>query len=68
VQFCTGYTTTYPSVFPEFGFCINSQIYAVYWDGKNAWEGEIVPGYYDSTSTSAPCDFTVSAGCEVTDQ
>lgn len=66
VQFCPGYTTTYPSSFPEFGFCSQGSIYAVYWDGHNAWLAEVVPGYYASTSTSAPCNFHVAANCVVT--
>lgn len=61
VQFCPGYTTSYPSVFPEFGFLINGKIYATYWDGKNAWTAQVVPGYYQSTSTTAPCNFTVNS-------
>jgi|SRR5581483_6447705 len=65
VQFCAGYTTTYPSSFPEFGLCLGSDLYAVYWDGRNAWLSEVVPGYYASTSTSAPCDFTVKANCQI---
>jgi hypothetical protein len=66
IQFCTGYTTTYPSSFPEFGVCINNLIYAVYWDGSNAWLAQIVPGYYASTSTNAACDFTVAENCTIT--
>jgi hypothetical protein len=66
VQFCSGYTTIYPSSFPEFGFLINGSIYAVYWDGKNAWLAQVVPGYYASTSTSAPCNFTVNSNGTIT--
>ena len=66
VQFCPSYNTSYPSIFPEFGMCINDILYATYWDGKNAWTAEVVPGYYESTSTSAPCNFTVSANCVIT--
>jgi hypothetical protein len=65
IQFCPGYTTTYPTTFPEYGICIGNNLYAVYYDGKNTWLAEIVPGYYASTSTSAPCDFTVGADCTV---
>jgi len=66
VQFCPGYTTTYPSVFPEFATCVSGSLYAVYWDGKNAWQAEVVPGLYESTSTSAPCNFKVGFNCSVT--
>jgi len=63
VQFCPSYTTTYPSDFPEFGICVNNALYAVYWDGRNSWLSELVPGVYASTSTSAPCTFSVNANC-----
>lgn len=65
VQFCSGYTTTYPTSFPEFGECVNGKLYGVYWDSHNAWFAEIVPGYYASTSTSAPCNFTVGLNCAI---
>jgi len=65
VQFCPNYAASYPNVFPEFGLCVNNAIYAVYWDNKNAWLAEVVPGYYSSTSTSAPCNFTVTLGCNI---
>lgn len=65
VKFCIGATTVYPTSFPEYGFCINGKIYATYWDGTNAWTAEVVPGYYSSTSTSAPCSFSVTANCVI---
>lgn len=63
VQFCTGYTTSYPGTFPEYGICIANKIYGVYWDHTNSWLAEVVPGAYNSTSTTAPCSFTVASGC-----
>lgn len=66
VQFCSSYTTTYPSSFPEWGFCVQGHLFATYYDGSNAWTAEIVPGTYNSTSTSAPCSFVVSNNCGVT--
>lgn len=66
VQFCSNYSgTTYPTSFPEFGLCLNNLLYGVYWDGHNSWLAEIVPGYYLSTSTSAPCNFHVLPNCGV---
>lgn len=67
VQFCPNFHLSYPSTFPEIGFCFNGDLYAVYWDkaNLNAWLTEIPPGYYASTSTSAPCNFTVLTGCSV---
>lgn len=68
IKFCPGYATSYPAVFPEFGFCVDSELYGVYWDGHNAWWTYIAPGYYASTSTSAACNFTVGLNCEITQQ
>jgi hypothetical protein len=65
VQFCPNVTTMYPSTFPEFGFCVGGILYATYWNGTNAWTAEIVPGVYMSTSTSAPCNFTVVTNCGI---
>lgn len=65
VQFCPGYTVTYPSMFPEYGFCIEGELYATYWDGKNAFSTKLVAGAYMSTSTSAPCNFQYIGNCKV---
>jgi hypothetical protein len=65
VQFCSQYTTTYPNSFPEFGICSNNILYAVYWNGTNAWLAEIAPGNYMSTSSTSPCNFTVGSNCIV---
>jgi hypothetical protein len=65
VKFCSGYTTTYPSVFPEYGFCLSGKLYGTFFDGHNAWTGEIPSGNYPSTSTSAPCNFKVVENCGV---
>ena len=62
VTFCPGYT---PTRYPEIGVCINSRIYATFWDGHQAWLAEVVPGSYRSTSTGAPCNFTILANCQV---
>lgn len=64
VQLCSG-VTTYPSSFAEVGMCISGDLYAVYWDGHNSWLTEIPPGNYASTSTSVPCDFCVTSGCNI---
>jgi len=65
VKFCTNYTKT--STFPEYGFCIAGNLYATYWDDKNAWTAFIPPGNYGSTSTTAPCNFKVTDGCNIQD-
>lgn len=59
------YTDNYPNVFPEYAVCIDNELFGVYWDSKNAWLAKIIPGYYASTSTSAPCTFEVKENCEV---
>lgn len=59
VQFCLGYTTTYPTTFSEVGLLINGKVYGVLWNGQAALV-ELPPGYYSSTSTSAPCNFTIN--------
>jgi hypothetical protein len=65
VQFCQNYTSN--SSYPEYGFCINGNLYATFWDGKNAWTALITPGYYMSTATNASCNFTVGPNCLITD-
>lgn len=68
IQFCSQYgATVYPSNFPEYGICINGNIYAVYWDqaNMNAWFAEIVPGLYMSTATGLMCDFVVAPNCVI---
>lgn len=53
--------TSYPSSFPEYGLLIAGVLYGVYWDHTNSWLAQLSPGYYSSTSTSAPCSFTVNS-------
>lgn len=62
VRFCPGYAAT---SYPEIGFCIKNKIYATFWDGRQSWTAEVPPGSYRSTSTGAPCNFTVTANCGV---
>ena len=65
IKFCSNYESSYPTTFPEYGICIDNILYAVYWDNKNSWLTEVTPGYYSSTSTSAPCNFTVKDNCVI---
>jgi hypothetical protein len=64
IQFCPGVTPTYPTTFPEVGFCINGNLYAVY-SANNGFLTVISPGYYDSNAIGSSCSFTVVAGCGV---
>jgi hypothetical protein len=66
VQFCTDVVGHY-GTFPEYGECLGGNIFAVYWDGKNAWLAEVYPGNYESTATGLQCNFTVGTNCSVTD-
>lgn len=57
---------SHPGTYPEYGLCIDNQLYAVYWDGHNAWMALIVPGTYHSTSSTDSCSFIVGNNCQVT--
>lgn len=64
VQLCPNQGQTTYGHFPEQAECIGNKLYAVYWDGTNAFLAEIVSGTYMSTSTGLQCTF-VSNGCQV---
>lgn len=69
VEFCPSYgATSYPNNFPEYGFCIDDNIYAVYWTGNNAFMAQVVPGTYVSTSSTSSCTFVVQSHCNVEEQ
>jgi hypothetical protein len=64
VQFCPG-TPNYPAVFPEVGFKINNQIYAVY-SLNNGFLTLLTPGYYSSNAVGSACNFTVNTDGTIT--
>ena len=66
VQFCPGYTPSYPNVFPEDGVCLNGKMYAIL-DQSNGYDylTYLPPGVYESEATGAPCTFTLLANCQV---
>jgi len=64
IQFCPG-TVSYPSVFPETGFCIQGNIYAVY-SANDGFLTLLPPGVYTSNAIGNSCNFTVTANCTVT--
>ena len=66
IQFCGSVTGSYPSTFPEIGFCINNNIYAVF-STNGGFLTEVLPGTWSSDGINASCTFTVSAGCVVND-
>lgn len=64
VQFCPG-VGHYPDTFPEVGFCINHNIYAVY-SANGGFLTEVLPGHWSSDGIGSTCSFTVGADCQVT--
>jgi hypothetical protein len=61
VQFCpASFVPTYPSTFPEVGFVINGQIYAVY-SLNNGFLTLLTPGNYSSDGVNASCNFVVNS-------
>lgn len=65
VKFCPGYTVSYPTTWPEYGFCINGDLYATITDKGTTFTTKVAPGGYSSTSTSAPCNFTYIGACQI---
>lgn len=64
VKFCPQ-EPSYPTTFPEYGFCINGGIYAVY-SQNDGFFTAIPDGEYYSDGVGSTCDFIVN-GCTVTD-
>ena len=63
IQFCPG-INTYPSTFPEVGFCINNQIYAVY-SANDGFLSLMQPGAYSSNGINSSCNFTILSNCVI---
>lgn len=63
VQFCSG-TPTYPSVFIEWGLCIDNEIYGVY-SANGGFLTKILPGAYLSDAIGSTCNFTVLDNCRI---
>lgn len=57
-------TPSYPSVFVEYAFCIDHNLYAVYSD-RGGFATLLTPGAYRSNAIGSSCNFTVKANCEV---
>jgi hypothetical protein len=64
VQFCPG-VPQYPTTFPEVGFCINGNIYAVY-SANGGFLTQVLSGGWSSDGINDSCNFTVSTGCIIT--
>lgn len=65
VQFCQG-AYSYPSVFPEEGFCIAGNLYAVY-SANDGFLSILPPGLYESNAIGSACTFIVLPNCEIQD-
>lgn len=64
VQLCPG-TPSYPTLFPEFAFCVQGLLYATY-SVNGGFTTILPPGGYNSNAVGSSCSFTVVSGCEVT--
>lgn len=66
IQFCGKSHGSYPSTFPEVGFCIDDEIYAVY-SANGGFLTEVLPGTWSSDGINSSCTFTVKPHCVVND-
>lgn len=66
IQFCPG-AGSYPDTFPEVGFCLGGNLYAVY-SANGGFLTEVLPGTWSSDGINASCTFTVAPSCVVTNQ
>ena len=64
VQFCPNVMPSYPTIFPEVGFCIAGSIYAVY-SANDGFLTELPPGAYNSNAIGSDCNFTILSGCVI---
>jgi len=64
IQFCPNVHPVYPSTFPEYGVCINGNIFAVY-SANDGFLALIPPGVYSSNAIGSSCTFTVLANCQI---
>lgn len=63
IPFCPG-TPVYPSVFLEYGMCINGSMWGVY-SYANGFLSQLPNGNYQSNAVGSQCNFTIT-GCSVT--
>lgn len=64
VQFCANSIPSYPTTFPEIGFCIDNNLYAVY-SANGGFLVLVTPGTYSSNGINSSCTFTVLSGCVI---
>jgi hypothetical protein len=64
IRFCPNVTPSYPSTFPEYGFCIDNNMYGVY-STNGGFLSLLPPGLYISNAVGSSCNFTIAANCQV---
>lgn len=64
IQFCTGFTQSYPNTFAESGVCIAGIMYGVY-SANGGFLSMLPPGEYSSDGINASCTFSISVNCVV---
>lgn len=63
IKFCNN-PPTYPSIFPEYGLCIDNVLYGVY-SANGGFLAQLPNGSYSSNGINSSCSFTIN-GCTVT--
>lgn len=64
MQFCSGFTQSYPNTFAESGLCINNELYGVY-SANSGFLALLPPGTYSSDGINSSCTFTIGNNCSV---
>lgn len=64
VKLCPG-TSTYPTVFIEYGMCIADQMWGVY-SANGGFLALLPPGNYSSNAIGSSCNLTIGLHCQVT--
>lgn len=64
VELCPGFVPKYPYSFPEYGLCIDNQLYGVY-SANGGFLALLPPGTYSSNGINASCNLTVASNCRV---
>ncbi len=65
VELCGSCTGNYPSVFPEYGECVQGQLYGVYSANGGFWS-LLLPGNYSSDGINCSCNLHIAVNCVVT--
>jgi hypothetical protein len=67
IELCGACEASYPQTFPEYGLCINNNLYGVY-SQNGGFLSILPPGAYSSDGINCSCAFTIGADCAVTDE